>query len=59
MGFLERAKLLVVKNHWIQVGREQEREAIIHMLEEMYKDKSGINLKGALALLKGKYGNLK
>lgn len=59
MGFLERAKLLVVKNHWIQVGREREREAIIHLLEEMLHDKSGVNLRGAISLLKGKYGNLK
>jgi hypothetical protein len=59
MGFLEKAKLNVVKRHWIQVGEERERERIIHILEEMQKDKSGINLKGALALLKGKYGNLK
>lgn len=59
MGFLERAKLNVVKRHWIQVGEERERERIILLLEEMYNDKSGINLKGALALLRGKYGNLK
>ena len=59
MGFVERAKLNVVKKHWIQVGEERERERIIHLLEEMYNDKSGINLKGALALLRGKYGNLK
>jgi hypothetical protein len=59
MGFVEKAKLNVVKRHWIQIGEERERERIIHLLEEMYKDKSGINLKGALALLRGKYGNLK
>ena len=59
MGFVERAKLNVVKKHWIQIGEERERERIIHLLEEMYNDKSGINLKGALALLRGKYGNLK
>ena len=59
MGFVERAKLLVVKRHWIQIGEERERERIIHMLEEMQQDKSGINLKGAISLLKGKYGNLK
>ncbi len=59
MGFLEKAKLNVVKRHWIQVGEERERERIIHILEEMQQDKSGINLKGAISLLKGKYGNLK
>ena len=59
MGFVEKAKLNVVKKHWIQIGEERERERIIHLLEEMYNDKSGINLKGALALLRGKYGNLK
>lgn len=59
MGFIEKAKLNVVKRHWIQIGEERERERIIHLLEEMYNDKSGINLKGALALLRGKYGNLK
>jgi len=59
MGFVEKAKLNVVKRHWIQIGEERERERIIHLLEEMYNDKSGINLKGALALLRGKYGNLK
>lgn len=59
MGFIEKAKLNVVKKHWIQIGEERERERIIHLLEEMYNDKSGINLKGALALLRGKYGNLK
>jgi hypothetical protein len=59
MGFVEKAKLNVVKRHWIQVGEERERERIIHILEEMQQDKSGINLKGAISLLKGKYGNLK
>ena len=59
MGFIEKAKFNVVKRHWIQIGEERERERIIHLLEEMYNDKSGINLKGALALLRGKYGNLK
>jgi len=59
MGFVEKAKLNVVKRHWIQVGEERERERIVHLLEEMQQDKSGINLKGAISLLKGKYGNLK
>ena len=30
----ERAKKLVVRNHWIQVGRQRERERIIRMLQE-------------------------
>jgi hypothetical protein len=59
MGFVEKAKLNVVKRHWIQIGEERERERIIHLLEEMSQDKSGINLRGAISLLKGKYGNLK
>jgi hypothetical protein len=59
MGFVERAKLNVVKRHWIQIGEQRERERIVHLLEEMQQDKSGINLKGAISLLKGKYGNLK
>ena len=59
MGFVEKAKLNVVKKHWIQVGEERERERIIHILEEMLHDKSGVNLRGAISLLKGKYGNLK
>ena len=59
MGFIEKAKLNVVKRHWIQIGEERERERIIHLLDEMLHDKSGVNLRGAIALLKGKYGNLK
>ncbi len=59
MGFVEKAKLNVVKRHWIQIGEQRERERIVHLLEEMQQDKSGINLKGAISLLKGKYGNLK
>lgn len=59
MGFVEKAKLNVVKKHWIQIGEQRERERIIHLLEEMHNDKSGVNLRGAISLLKGKYGNLK
>ena len=31
----ERAKKLVVRNHWIQIGRRRERERIIRMLEKL------------------------
>ena len=34
MNFIQRAKLNVVKRHWIQVGEERERERIINLLEE-------------------------
>ena len=31
----ERAKKLVVRNHWIQVGRQRERERIIKLLQKL------------------------
>lgn len=31
----ERAKKLVVRNHWIQVGRRRERERIINIINNM------------------------
>ena len=52
MGFVEKAKLNVVKKHWIQVGEERERERILSLLDEMLHDKSGINLRGAIELLR-------
>lgn len=48
----ELAKLNVVKRHWIQVGEKRENERIISLLDEMLHDKSGINLRGAIQLLK-------
>ena len=34
MGIVERAKSLVIRNHWYQQGQLAERERIIKMLEE-------------------------
>lgn len=48
MGFIERAKLNVVKKHWIQVGEERERERILNLLKELKKERSGVNLTGAI-----------
>jgi len=48
MGFIERAKLNVVKKHWIQVGEERERERILNLLKELAQHRSGINLNGAI-----------
>ena len=52
MGMREAAKLNVVKRHWIQVGEKRENERILNLLDEMLEDKSGINLRGAIELLR-------
>jgi len=66
-NLVERAKKFVVRNHWIQVGEQRERERIIKLLEDselqrhLYfwlefseNDKEGLAHKeAAIALIKG------
>jgi hypothetical protein len=42
-----------------EIGVKEEHDRIIGLLEEMAQDRSGLNLRGAINLLKGKYGNSK
>jgi hypothetical protein len=44
-----KAKLLVVRRHWTQVGEERERERIIKLLEDNYPGR----LSGVIKLIKG------
>jgi hypothetical protein len=40
-------------------GVKEEHDRIVELLEEMSQDKSGLNLRGAINLLRGNYGNSK
>ena len=39
-------------NEYVEHVRNQERESVLALLDEMLEDKSGINLRGAIELLR-------
>lgn len=49
----EKAKLLVVRKHWTQVGEERERERIIELLENQSSCSCETPVSHAIALIKG------
>lgn len=51
MNLVQKAKLNVVKKHWIQVGEERERERIIQLLHQELA--SGFAKTFVIGLIKG------